>query len=153
MFRDLRRQDRALAAEEAMELLESGMYGVLSVIGKDGYPYGVPMHYAMMDGKIYMHSTKEASLKAECIEANPKVSFTVIHQLEGVKAKSVVVFGTCIKVPERSAEVLEAMIEKFIPEFVWPQVKAGVPFAKNNITAYEISIDHLSGKMVDKPNR
>lgn len=153
MFREMRRQDRVLTNEETMELLENGKYGVLSLNGKDGYPYGVPMHYAMMDGKIYMHGTQEGGLKAECIVSNPKVSFTVIQQLEGVKARSVIAFGTCRQVPELRGEVLEAIIEKFIPESVWSQVKAGVPFAKNNITAYEITIEHISGKMVDKPNR
>lgn len=153
MYRDMRRQDRVLTKKEAMELLESGKYGVLALNGKDGYPYGVPMHYAVMNGKIYMHSTREESLKAECIAANPKVSFTVIHPVEGMKSKSVIVFGTCAVVPELRGEVLEAMIEKFIPEIVWPQVKAGVPFAKENITAFEITIDHISGKVVDKPEK
>ena len=111
------------------------------------------MHYAVMNGKIYMHSTREESLKAECIAANPKVSFTVIHPVEGMKSKSVIAFGTCTVVPEHRGEVLEALIEKFIPEFVWPQVKAGVHFAKENITAFEISNDHISGKVVDKPEK
>lgn len=152
MFRDMRRQDRILTKTEAIELLEKGKYGVLSVNGKDGYPYGVPMHYAMANGKIYMHSTKERSLKAECLAADSKVSFTVIQQLEGMKAKSVIVFGICKSVPELQGETLERMIEKFIPEPAWEQVKGGVPFAKENITAYEITIDHISAKVIDKPN-
>lgn len=152
MFRNMRRQDRVLTDTEAMELLEKGKYGVLCINGKDGYPYGVPMHYTMMDGKIYMHSTRESSLKAECLAADSKVSFTVILPLEGMKAKSVIVFGICKSVPELRGKTLERMIEKFIPEPVWEQVKGGVPFAKENITAYEITIDHISAKVIDKPS-
>ena len=42
MFRDMRRQKQTISAEECVELLKSETRGVLSMIGDDGYPYGVP---------------------------------------------------------------------------------------------------------------
>ena len=72
MFREMRRKDRELTREEALELLENGTYGVLSVMGVEGYPYGVPLHYCMMDGKIYLHGGVTPGLKGESIAANPQ---------------------------------------------------------------------------------
>jgi nitroimidazol reductase NimA-like FMN-containing flavoprotein (pyridoxamine 5'-phosphate oxidase superfamily) len=48
----IRRKDRALSEEEAFKILKAGEYGVLSTVGEDGYPYGVPVSYAYTgDGK------------------------------------------------------------------------------------------------------
>ena len=48
--RPMHRQDRQLPQEEAWALLTQGTYGVLSVVGDEGWPYAVPMHYTVMDG-------------------------------------------------------------------------------------------------------
>ena len=56
--RPMHRQDRQLPQEEAWALLTQGTYGVLSVVGDEGWPYAVPMHYTVMDGQIYLHCAK-----------------------------------------------------------------------------------------------
>lgn len=43
---DIRRSDRAQSESTAVEILKKGSYGVLSTVGADGYPYGVPVNYA-----------------------------------------------------------------------------------------------------------
>ncbi|MFQ8985078.1 MAG: pyridoxamine 5'-phosphate oxidase family protein [Evtepia sp.] len=48
--RPMHRQDRQLPQEEAWALLTQGTYGVLSVVGDEGWPYAVPMHYTVMEG-------------------------------------------------------------------------------------------------------
>jgi hypothetical protein len=50
-------------------------------------------------------------------------------------------------------EVLAKIVEKFVPPFAWEQAKGGIPFAKDGIEAYEISIDHLTAKVIDKPEQ
>ncbi len=40
MFKELRRKDRMMDNESAIELLRSSEYGVLSTMGENGYPYG-----------------------------------------------------------------------------------------------------------------
>lgn len=47
---------------------------------------------------------------------------------------------------------MDKLVEKFVPPFVWEQAKQGIPFVKNNITIYEITIDHMSAKLVCKPD-
>ena len=76
MFREMKRKERQLSAELTEKILNKCTSGVLSVIGDDGYPYGVPVSYAYSDGKIFFHCAKEGH-KVDAIKNNPKVSFTV----------------------------------------------------------------------------
>ena len=60
MFRKMRRFKQGLTREECVEILKNEPRGVLSLIGDDGYPYGLPMtHYYNADnGKIYFHCAR-----------------------------------------------------------------------------------------------
>lgn len=54
MFREMRRFKQVLSQEECIEVLKNEPRGVLSLIGEDGYPYGIPMDhwYCEEDGKL-----------------------------------------------------------------------------------------------------
>ena len=54
-FREMRRMDRKISDNQARELLKNNTYGVLSTIGVDGYPYGVPLNYVFFNDAIYFH--------------------------------------------------------------------------------------------------
>ena len=41
-MREMRRKDRQLTEEEAMDVVRKGEYGVLATVGDDGKPYSVP---------------------------------------------------------------------------------------------------------------
>ena len=41
MFREMRRKKQQLEESECVEILKNEKRGVLSVIGDDGYPYGI----------------------------------------------------------------------------------------------------------------
>jgi nitroimidazol reductase NimA-like FMN-containing flavoprotein (pyridoxamine 5'-phosphate oxidase superfamily) len=85
MFREMRRKDRELSLDEAKEILQSGKFGIMSVMGEDGYPYGVPLHYVTIEDKLYFHSTVAGGYKADRLKANPKISFTVLEPLEDMR--------------------------------------------------------------------
>ena len=59
MFRDIQRKKKQISHEECIELLKNEKRGVLSVLGDEGYPYGMPMNhfYNAEDGNIYSHQT------------------------------------------------------------------------------------------------
>ena len=59
MEKAMRRKDRAVSREEALEALRQGEYGVLSTIGPDGELYGVPLSYALLDEAVYFHCARE----------------------------------------------------------------------------------------------
>ena len=113
MFRELTRIKQKLSQEESIDLLKQQPRGVLSLIGDDGYPYGVPIDhwYNEADGKIYFHSGREGH-KVDAIHRCNKASFCVCD--EGVRKegdwalhiRSVIVFG-CIQIVEDHLQALE----------------------------------------------
>ena len=58
MFRPMRRFKQQLTAERCEAILAGGSYGVLSLLGDEGYPYGLPIDhwYCEEDGNLYFHS-------------------------------------------------------------------------------------------------
>ena len=51
-FRPLRRFKQAATQQECEAVLSSAWRGVLAVHGENGYPYGLPVNYLYLDGKI-----------------------------------------------------------------------------------------------------
>ena len=74
MFRELARKKQQLTKDECIELLKKEKRGVLSVIGDNGYPYGMPMNhfYNEADGKIYFHTGKKGH-RTDALKENEKV--------------------------------------------------------------------------------
>jgi nitroimidazol reductase NimA-like FMN-containing flavoprotein (pyridoxamine 5'-phosphate oxidase superfamily) len=58
-------------------MLGSCEFGVLSTVGDDGYPYGVPVSFTYSGGVIYFHSAKEGH-KLDNIKHDGRVSFCVV---------------------------------------------------------------------------
>ena len=69
----VRRQDRLLSEERALELLREGEYGVLSMASAEG-GYGVPINYAIEGDTIYLHCALEGR-KLRAIAIDQRVSF------------------------------------------------------------------------------
>lgn len=153
MFREMRRADRKLSEEEAWEVIAGGKTGVLSVLGVNGYPYGVPLHYVFIDGTICFHGAAEGGHKDESMMKSGKVCFTVVEPLKGARAQSAIVFGTASPAPDLRERILEKIVEKNVPAPAWEQAKSGIPLAREQIRAWQVRADHISGKWVDKPER
>ena len=45
MFREMMRKKQQISREECIEVLKSQPRGVLSVLGDEDYPYGMPMNH------------------------------------------------------------------------------------------------------------
>ena len=59
MFRPMLRSRQQISAQECIDILKNEPRGVLSVLGDEGYPYGVPInqYYCEADGKLYIIAT------------------------------------------------------------------------------------------------
>ena len=88
-MKELRRKDREIPNDEALSILSSAEYGVLSTSSPGGIPYGVPLSFCLIDGSIYFHCAMEGR-KIENIENNSTVSFCVVGATEVLPSK----FGT-----------------------------------------------------------
>lgn len=153
MFAEIRRKDRMSTPEQAEELLTRGEHGMLSTVGADGYPYGIPVNYAYENGRIYFHCARGVGKKLENIQRNPKVCFTVVGTAQVVPAEfstnyeSTVVFGTAQEITELDEKkaALELLIRKYSPEFL----ETGRQYIERSAAVtgvYVISVQHISGK-------
>lgn len=120
----MRRKDREISPEEAIEILEVAEYGVLSTVDKDGQPYGVPLSYVYKDHAIYFHCAV-AGQKLDNITDNAKVSFsvvgrtTVLPESFGTLYESVLVFGIAREVHDAERhQALVWLLEKYCSEFI-----------------------------------
>ena len=154
MFREIRRKDRLVSDETGIELLNTCEYGVLSVLGDDDYPYGVPISIAYKDNCIYAHGFLEGH-KLDAIKKHPKVCLTAVAGVEVMKKQvatnytSVIVFGKAkvIPPPENEARktAFAAIIDKYIPddeELTSKYIKA----KENDTAVIKIEIEHMTCK-------
>ncbi len=58
MFRDMRRFKQQLSNEECIRILKEQPRGVLSMIGDDGYPYGIPLDHWYSEKDDRAHDLK-----------------------------------------------------------------------------------------------
>ena len=122
MFRELTRKKQKLSHEECLRILKEEKRGVLSVIGDDGYPYGMPMNhwYNEVDGKLYFHCGKVGH-RVDALRRDPRVSFCVYdggYRNDGewaLNIRSVIVFGTVevVEDAERIAHATAMLSRKF----------------------------------------
>ena len=109
--------------------MQKNKYGVLSTIGEDGYPYGVPLTYIYEDEKIYFHCAVEGH-KLESF-AMPNLSYS---------------FGEIKELSENDKEnILRKVVEKFSPDFLEKGANY-IQAAKERARVFELKIEHITGK-------
>ena len=147
---EVRRSDREITPQESIDILDTAEYGILSTVGNDGQPYGVPLSY-VHKGSIYFHCAISGH-KLENIEHNAKVSFCVVGKTKvlpdkfGIEYESAVVFGRVSEVngAERHHALLW-LLEKYCSDFI----EEGKRYIeqKDKITkVFKIEIARISGK-------
>lgn len=151
MFRDMRRRDRDLGDAEARRIIARGTHGVLCVQGAEGYPYGVPMCYVSDGERILMHISSREGLLRESIGDGCRCSFTVTEHVGGMRFNSAIAFGTVREEPGMRREVLESMVDKYVPGPGRAGARSGIPSAMGSVTAIAVVMEHVSGKTVDRP--
>ena len=157
MFPEMKRIRQKLSREECLEILKQELRGVLSVLGEDDYPYGVPINhwYCEEDGKLYFHGGKIGH-KIDAMRRHDKVSFCVTDQgfrREGEWAlnfRSVVVFGRVefIEDPARVIEISRRICYKFTDDEAYIQDE--IRRAAAGTLCFALTPEHISGKRVNE---
>ena len=157
MFRKMRRFAQQISEEKCIEILKNEPRGVLSVLGDDGYPYGIVLDhwYCEEDGKLYFHGAKEGH-KIDAIKACDKVSYCVYdegYRKEGewaLNINSVVIFGRIKLVdnPEKAREICTHLCRKFTDdeEYLQKELKNALP----RVQCLELTPEHMTGKLVNE---
>ena len=157
-MREMRRKDKEIGREAAIDLLTNCEYGVLSTVGNDGQPYGVPLNYTYKDNCIYFHCALEGH-KIDNLEDNPKVSFCTVGDTEVLPSEfstnyvSAVAFGVASEVlgTERY-DALVLLLEKFSPGFM-EEGKKYIEKLDKVTKVIKIEVQHISGKKAPPKNQ
>lgn len=156
-FRPLARSRQALSAAECLELLEREKRGVLSVLGDQGYPYGMPINhwYNPEDGKIYFHSGP-AGHKIDAIRRESRASYCVLDagtpESEGwaLNFKSVIVFGRLeiVEDHEQALEISRRISYKFTSDqdYIEDEVRS----SGARVLCFALRPEQISGKRVNE---
>lgn len=155
MFREMLRKKRGISEEECIDILKKEPRGVLSVLGDDDYPYGMPMNHYFNeeDGCIYFHCGKNGH-RLDAIRKHDKVSFCVYD--EGYREngdwalhiKSVIVFGK-LKVMddmETIVDISTKLSHKFTQDEAFIQKEIDL-YAKETFLL-KLTPEHMCGKKV-----
>ena len=157
MFRKMRRFKQQISNEECIEVLKNEKRGVLSLIGDDGYPYGIPLnhYYDEKENALYFHGAKEGH-KVDAIKNCNKVSYCVYEkgiQKENhwsLNVRSVIVFG-------RMSFVEDLEECKKIGRNIWwkfnqdeKELEEEIKHSLTRVLCLKISIEHMTGKLVNE---
>ena len=157
MFRELVRKKQALSREECLQILTEEKRGVLSVLGDDDYPYGMPInhYYCPEDGKLYFHSGMTGH-KLDARRRHDKVSYCVYdggYRKDGdwaLNIRSVIVFGRVEFVEDRETvyEICRRLSRKFTSDE--EAIEAEVRRAGPRTALFALVPEHMTGKLVNE---
>ena len=153
MFREMRRVNQKLSDTECIQILQEESRGILSVLGENDYPYGIPLNYVFHENKLIFHSAIEGHMY-ESIKKHDKVSFCVINAGEKVENewwyifKSVILFGKITEITDdkERIEKLRFLGNKYFPSEKYTEDEIKKSFVRTLVL--EMNIEHMSGKIV-----
>ena len=157
MFRDVRRKDRLAEKEAGVSLLEKSEYGVLSVLGDGGYPYGVPVNFVYKDDCIYIHGFLEGH-KMDAVGKCPKVCFTVVDGVDVRKDQvstnytSVIAFGSADVIDFADDEARQAAFAAIMDKYIPGEGERTARYTREhekNTNIIRIRIEHMTCKKRD----
>ena len=155
MFRKMRRFKQQICEGKCIQLLEEQPRGILSMIGDDGYPYGVPINHYFdpSDSKIYFHGGKTGH-KIDALKRSDKVSFCVVD--EGTKDpdswylhfRSVIVFGRIEWVTDRekTAEKARELSYRFTEDDTY--IDEEIRKSLDGTLMFALVPEYISGKHI-----
>ena len=177
MFRNIRRKEKELTAEECNEVLLIAEHGTLATMGIDGYPYAVPLNYIFQNGSIYFHCATVGH-KLDNIAYCSNVSFNVVTDIRVIPLitdsqpdnnklifngfdtnfNSVTAFGKAREVfKKEKLDGLRALFKRFLNEDEYMKYQeAGIKYIEKSLERtklIKIDIEHMTGKRGIKGNR
>ena len=155
MFRNMRRFKQELSHDECVRILKEQPRGVLSLMGDDGYPYGIPIDYwySEDDNKLYFHGAGEGH-KIDAIKRCDKASFCVYNEgyrKEGewaLNISSVIVFGrmSIVEDKDKVTEICTNICLKFTDDEAY--IEDELRRSGSRVCCLAMSVEHISGKLV-----
>ncbi len=153
MFRGMRRKAQQLAEEDCIAILRKNTSGVLALLGDDGYPYALPISYALVGRSIIFHSALSGH-KIDAVRKCRKASFCVIDKDEVIPEKyttryrSVIAFGkiTIIDDEDGKRRLIEKLADRFAPANPKERRDMEIDSSWPAFCVLSLDIEHMTGK-------
>ena len=139
---------------DARDILHSCNLGTLSLVTKDGLPYGVPInyYYDASANALYFHCALKGK-KMDCLLANPQVSFCVcknpviLEERFTTHYDSAIVTGTAELVldPKQKRAALTAFSMALCPKGAY-RLDEVIDKYLNALAMVKVTIDKVEGK-------
>ena len=151
----VRRQDRLLDEESALELLKAADFGFLAMQAEEGGGYGVPLNYVYDESEevVFLHCAPEGR-KLRCIEQEPRVTFTIIGKdchvvpnkfTEAYKSLVLTCRAEMVKNEEERRRAMRLFVDKLSPN----DRIVGYKYVEKSLHRTAIiclHVDHFTGK-------
>lgn len=147
--------EREISAEDACVILDQGEYAVLSMVDEDGAPYGIPVSYAMIDNKMYIHTGLGPGHKFDNWQRDNRISVAIAIDIEPLymdtffttRYASVVASGTIMRVedPVVIRKALVALCMKYVPE-AKAEIGGAIERELDMASVWEITFDEVRAK-------
>ena len=155
MFRQLKRQKQALSKEECLQILQKEKRGVLSVLGDDDYPYGMPINHYFdpEENKLYFHGGRYGH-KIDAMRRHNKASYCIYGDgfIENdnwyLCFKSVIVFGKTefIEDKDKIADLCRKLSYRFTKNENY--IEEEIQKSLQGTLMFSLSIEDIQGKYV-----
>ena len=160
MFRPMSRSKPLLPIEQCQEILATQKRAVLSLLGDDDYPYGIPLNYVYDPtrgelGSFFFHGAMTGH-KIDAITAHDKASLLVMD--DGVQAEgswwyhvnSVICFGRACVVEDSELinDMLHALGNKYFP--TKEETESEIASSGHRVKMIEFKVEHMTGKGVNE---
>ena len=155
MFRKMAKSHKQISQEECVEILANQPRGVLSVLGDDDYPYGLPINhfYCPVDGKLYFHSAKFGHM-VDSFKKHDKASFCTYDEgwrKEGdwaLNIRSVIVFGRIeiIEDEQKLTDIARRLCYKFTQDEAF--IEKSIREEAMATLLFALVPEHITGKQI-----
>ena len=151
MFREMRREDRAVPDDVTREILAESEYGTLATVNTDGYPYTTPVSFVWFGDCIYFHCARQGQ-KLDNIMRDGRVCFSAVTDTQVLpgelttRYKSAVVFGSAELVDGDEKRIaLVQLVQKYSPQFL-AEGKKCITQTGGDTAMVRITPTHITGK-------
>ena len=147
----MRRKDRQMPKEFALQVVDKCEYAVLSMLS-NGNPYCVPLTIVRVDNSIYFHCAK-AGEKYNALLQNPNVCLAcvgdtnVVPQHFTTEYESAIVKGraTLVESDDEKIMALKVLCQRYTPSNM-SQFDGAINASLDRTAIFKISIDDVTGK-------
>jgi len=161
----MRRKDRELSPDEALNIIDNCEYGVISCVDEDGEIFSVPISPVRVGESIFIHGATAGS-KAKLLQNGRKVEFVCVSfnkvphlndsELEMIKDdgkvftteyKSAIAKTRAYEVTDEAKryEILKILSQKYTA-YAMSTFDVAAEYGLKNMKIYELKIENLSAK-------